>query len=76
MSSCFEVVQRKADEVELANWRKSNKSPNRFISFAAKRNALIHRAISAQTEEQLQTIMNEAEVLVSQQVAPNDFRTY
>ena len=76
MSSCFEVVQRKADEIELANWQKSNKSPDRFISFAVKRNALIHRAISAQTEEQLQAIMHDAEVLVAQQVEPNDFRHY
>ena len=75
-SSCFESVQRRADEVERENWNKTNKSPERYISFAVKRNALIHRAISAQTEEQLQTIMNEAEVLVAQQVEPNDFRNY
>ena len=75
-SSCFEAVQRRANEVELVNWNKANKSPERYISFAVERNALIHRAISAQTEEQLQTIMNEAEVLVAQQVEPNDFRNY
>ena len=64
--SLLNSAQNYADEVARSEWNKENPVPERMISLSAKKQGLLHRVVAAQTEDELQSIMAHAEIVINE----------